>query len=86
MKYWYMGRLQIRETLRRNVEGAQTTESMFFFRRGLLSLIEGDIAGARKRFEQSRVPAVKDWDLPEKRNPQAERLLRLIGKAQRNGK
>jgi hypothetical protein len=86
MKLWYQIRLGARESVRRDVQVRQAGEGDFFFRRGLLSLIEGDIAGARKRFEQSTVPAIKDWDLPEFNKPEAQRLLRLIRRAEKSGK
>jgi hypothetical protein len=67
------------------VRGLQAQQSEFFYRRGLLSLIEGDIAGARKRFEQTTIPAIKDWDVPELRRADAQRLLRLIQRAEKSG-
>jgi hypothetical protein len=73
--------------LQRNViRNLQAGEGEFFFRRGILSLIEGDIAGARRRFEQTTVPAIKEWDLPEFQQPEAQRLLRLIRRAEKSGK
>ena len=83
MKLWFQDRLYRYENARGSVVAAQAREGEFFFRRGLLSLIEGDIAGAKKRFEQSTIPAVKEWDLPERRNMSAERLLRLISRAEK---
>jgi hypothetical protein len=65
------------------VVATQARESEFFFRRGLLSLLEGDIAAAKKRFEQCTIPAVKEWNVPERRNMAAERLLRLIRRAEK---
>jgi hypothetical protein len=38
-------------------------EAQFFYRRGVLSLLEGDIEGARKRFEQSVVKPPPGWHL-----------------------
>jgi hypothetical protein len=67
------------------VRSLQAQESEFFYRRGLLSLIEGDIAGARKRFEQATIPAIKEWDVPELRRAEAQRLLRLIQRAEKGG-
>jgi hypothetical protein len=82
MRLWFGGHLNRYESVRGAVATEQVREGEFFFRRGLLSLIEGDMAGAKKRFEQATIPAVKDWGLPERRNPQAERLLRLIRRAE----
>ena len=86
MKLWYQLRLAAYDNGRRTVQGRQAGEGEFFFRRGMLSLIEGDIAGARKRFEQTTVPAIKDWDLPEFHQPEAQRLLRLIRRTEKSGK
>ena len=86
MKLWFLEHLNRYENVRGAVATEQVREGEFFFRRGLLSLIEGDMAGAKKRFEQSTIPAVKDWGLPERRNPQAERLLRLIRRAEKSEK
>jgi hypothetical protein len=62
----------------------QDNDSQFFYRRGLLSLNEGDVAGARRRFEQAKIAAIPEWDLPELRNRDAERLLRLIRRAEKS--
>ena len=86
MRLWFGGHLNRYESVRNAVAAAQAREGEFFFRRGLLSLIEGDVAGAKKRFEQAAIPAVEDWGLPERRNPQAERLLRLIRRAEKSEK
>jgi hypothetical protein len=55
----------------------------FFYQRGFLSLLEGDIPAARKRFEQSRQPGVPEWGVLEQRNQNAERYLRLIEAAEK---
>jgi hypothetical protein len=86
MKLWYQLRLAMYDNSRRAVAGRQAREEDFFFRRGLLSLMEGDIANAKMRFEQTTIPAIKDWDLPERRNAQAELYLRLIRQAEKSGK
>jgi hypothetical protein len=83
MKLWFQDHLYRYENARGSVVATQVRESEFFFRRGLLSLLEGDIAGAKKRFEQCTIPAVKEWNVPERRNMSAERLLRLIRRAEK---
>jgi hypothetical protein len=55
----------------------------FFFRRGYLSLLEGDIEGARARFEKVRQPAVPDWNLPEQTMPAAGLYLGFIEDARK---
>jgi hypothetical protein len=83
MKLWFQEHLYRYENARGFVVATQAREGEFFFRRGLLSLLEGDIASAKKRFEQSTIPAVKEWGVPERRNMSAERLLRLIRRAEK---
>jgi hypothetical protein len=53
-------------------------ESEFFFRRGLLALLEGDVEGARVRFREAVRPAVPQWDVPEIGHAQAAQYLRMI--------
>jgi hypothetical protein len=55
----------------------------FYYRRGFLSLLEGDIPAAKKRFEQSRQPGIAEWGIPEQRSQSAERLLKLIEEAEK---
>jgi hypothetical protein len=58
-------------------------ESRFFYRRGVLLLLEGDIPGAKRRFEQTARKPPPGWGLPEIQNPDAEVYLRLIERAAR---
>ncbi|MBN9518275.1 hypothetical protein J0H58_07105 [bacterium] len=58
-------------------------EAAFFFRRGYLALLEGDIEGARVRFREARRPAAPAWDIPELVPPVAPAYLRLIEDAAR---
>ncbi|MBA4189263.1 MAG: hypothetical protein C0467_14800 [Planctomycetaceae bacterium] len=69
--------------LRNELANRRSQDAEFFYQRGLLSLYEGDIPAARKRFLQTRQPAVKDWGLPEYRNGSAELYLRLIAEAEK---
>lgn len=72
--------------LQQNLATRRAREAEFFFRRGLLSLMEGDIATARTRFLATRQPAVPEWGLTEFTNPTAELYLRLIEQAAKKGK
>ncbi len=58
----------------------------FFYRRGLLSLFEGDIPTARTRFRQTRQPAIPDWGISAQGSSGAERYLRLIEEADKTAK
>jgi hypothetical protein len=70
-------------TLRDDFQARREQAADFYTRRGFLSLYEGDIAGAKRRFLMTRQPAVKDWDLPEYRNATAELYLRMIEEAEK---
>jgi hypothetical protein len=72
----FLQRQQVLRAIRGNA-------STFFYQRGLLSLYEGDIPTAKKRFEQSRRPGVPEWGVPEQRNPNADRYLKLIEEAEK---
>lgn len=56
----------------------------FFFRRGYLSLVAGDIAGAKKRFEEVPRKAVPVWKIPAYTLPAAPTYLRGIERARRD--
>jgi hypothetical protein len=55
----------------------------FFFRRGMLSLIEGDISAAKERFRQTRRTAPPGWSLPHVQHATAESYLRMIEAAEK---
>jgi hypothetical protein len=61
----------------------RNSNSNYFYQRGLLSLYEGDIQSAKKRFEQSRQPGVPEWGVPERQNSKAEYYLKLIVEAEK---
>ncbi len=57
-------------------------EGAFFFLRGFLSLLAGNISDARIRFEQSSQPLPPDWGFPpELPHPAAKQYLRLMDAA-----
>ncbi len=55
----------------------------FFYRRGVLHLLEGDVGEAEKWLLQARLPAVNEWGLPPPPAPAAELYLRLIDDARK---
>jgi tetratricopeptide (TPR) repeat protein len=57
----------------------------FYYRRGLLFLLQGDIPEARRRFEMAAQKGDKDWGVPDIRNTDAERFLGLITEAEKGG-
>jgi len=73
--------LAIRDGLRRRM----AADADFFFRRGFLSLLEGDIEAAKERFHQATdrsTPAPAGWNLTAVQHPGAAEYLRLIEAAQ----
>ncbi|HEY3788396.1 MAG TPA: hypothetical protein VGL71_06045, partial [Urbifossiella sp.] len=57
-------------------------DAEFFFQRGYLSLLEGDTAGAKTRFRQTRRTPPPGWNLPIVEHKMAEEYLRLIEAAE----
>jgi hypothetical protein len=68
---------------RQQVLAQQDREATFFFRRGYLALLEGDIEGARVRFRESRRPAIPAWEVPALALPVAPQYLEMIDAAAR---
>jgi hypothetical protein len=61
-----------------NVVQRMQSDAEFFFRRGFLSLLEGDIAGAKQRFRQATTAPPPGWKIPPFAHPLAAEYLRLI--------
>ncbi|HEY2911689.1 MAG TPA: hypothetical protein VGI99_15660, partial [Gemmataceae bacterium] len=57
----------------------------FFFRRGFLSLLAGDIPGAKARLKEVAYPAIPEWKIPAYTLPAVPVYLRGI-EAARNGR
>lgn len=75
---FYQTRVGTYFQVRQQVLNQIDREAAFFFRRGYLALLEGDIEGARVRFRESRRPAQPAWEIPELVPPVAPLYLRLI--------
>jgi hypothetical protein len=50
----------------------------FFYRRGYLSLLEGDIPAAKERFKQARRPPIPEWKLALSDAAPGDEYLRMI--------
>ncbi len=50
-----------RGLVRQQISNQMQAESGFFYRRGVLSMLEGDIPAAKRRFLQSKRDAPKSW-------------------------
>jgi hypothetical protein len=66
------------QQIRQQIAVQSDREAAFFFRRGYLALLEGDIEGARVRFRESRRPAIAAWDIPELAPPVTPAYLMMI--------
>jgi hypothetical protein len=64
----------------------RVNDSRFYWQRGFLFLIEGNIAEAKRRFLASRQAGVPDWAVPDRKHEDAERYLHLIEQAEKTGK
>jgi hypothetical protein len=80
---FYQGRVSMYFQAREQVAGQQDREAAFYFRRGYLALLEGDVEGARVRFRESVRPAIPAWDLPALSPPASPGYLRMIDAAAR---
>ncbi len=58
-------------------------DANFFYRRGVLSLLEGDIPAAKQRFQQSTRKAPKGWGLDDLRPLEPRLYLQLIEAAEK---
>ena len=67
---------------RRAIENLKS-EADFFYRRGVLFLLEGDIPAAKERFKESHRKPPAGWGLPSVRPPLAEQYLQLIERAEK---
>jgi hypothetical protein len=68
---------------RRIVAAKLQEESRFYYRRGVLLLLAGDVPGAKRRFEQAARKAPPGWGVSDFHNAEAEAYLRLIDRAAR---
>jgi len=79
-------RMRVREVrvfqIRQQIAAQLEREVSFFFRRGLLSLLEGDVEAAKARFRATRRPPLPAWNLPAFANADAFEYLRLIEAAE----
>jgi hypothetical protein len=82
--YWngfmqHQGFLAVRDFMGRKMQ----EDAAFFYRRGFLSLIEGDIPAAKERFRQSRREPPPGWNLSPVMFAPADSYLRMIEAAEK---
>jgi hypothetical protein len=63
------------------VSAQMQKDVQFFYRRGVLSLLEGDMDAARERFLQTQRKSPPGWRLPDYNQPQAAAYLQQIDAA-----
>lgn len=71
------------ESVRGALRQRMAADADFFFRRGFLSLLEGDVESAKVRFRQTTREAPPGWNLPPYRYGPAADYLNLIEAAER---
>lgn len=80
---YFRSRVAQYQQARQAVLGQLDREATFFFRRGYLALLEGDVEGARVRFREASRPPQPAWDIPAVVLPAGPLYLRLIDQAAR---
>jgi len=70
------------DELRRQIVIQLQNESDFFYRRGALSLLEGDIPSARRCFQQTTRKSPKGWHLPDFVHTAAVGYLRMLDRVE----
>ncbi|MFO0803721.1 MAG: hypothetical protein U0791_11465 [Gemmataceae bacterium] len=79
-----LSHFQTFESARQAVANKMQRDSEFFFRRGFLALLEGDIAGAKARFASAARPAPPPaWKILPVRHADAELFLKQIERAEK---
>ena len=68
----------MRHSIAQDVVNRMRGDADFFSRRGFLSLLEGDIEGARTRFQLAKRPPPPGWNLPAIQDRLADQYLRHI--------
>jgi len=74
----YYHRIDLYFQIRQEVIGRSDREAAFYFRRGWLALLEGDVEGARLRFRESQRPAIPAWQVPPFVLPATPHYLAMI--------
>lgn len=80
---WQAEWIGFEQQFRQGIAMQMQNEAEFFTRRGVLSLLEGDIPAARERFQQARREPPAGWKLPVQHTTQAAQYLQLIERAAR---
>ena len=83
MDVWKGDWIALENSMRQRLVAHLEYEVTFFYRRGVLSLLEGDIPAAKQRFQQSERKAPKGWGLPNFASNDARQYLRQIEAAEK---
>ena len=77
----YYQRLDMYFQIRQGVIAKSDREATFFFRRGWLALLAGEVEEARVRFRESQRPALPAWYVPEMMLPATPTYLKMMDSA-----
>ena len=81
---YFGGMIQsVRHSIYQDVYRQMRQDSEFFYRRGFLSLLEGDIESAKKRFQSCDRPPPEGWNTPHVTHRGAEAFLKQIETARK---
>ncbi|MCS6866294.1 MAG: hypothetical protein RMJ56_10750 [Gemmataceae bacterium] len=78
LSQWYSEWLLVNTVIRNSIAAQLQREAEFFFRRGVLSLLQADIPAAKRRFEQTRRRPPAGWGLSEIAATEALGYLELM--------
>lgn len=88
-RFGVIGRLVITETFdatQQELNARRNRDADFFWKRGLLFLLEGNMNEAKKRLEKSFQQGRPEWGVPDRQHAEAIRFLQLIDRASRTEK
>ena len=83
MDVWKGDWVTLENSMQQRIAAHLEYEVTFFYKRGVLSLLEGDIPAAKRRFQQSERKPPKGWGLPNYASDEARQYLRQIEAAEK---
>ncbi|HEY1190606.1 MAG TPA: hypothetical protein VGE74_23435, partial [Gemmata sp.] len=81
-KVWFGVWDGLRLVLQQSIAQQLSAEASFFYRRGVLFLLEGNMPAAKERFKDALRKPPPGWDLPNIQSAEADMYLNLIKRAE----